>query len=427
MSMGFAVTLLGLTLLTMAVLLVPLLLRQRSAGSSTAYNLSVYRDQLIEVDRDLTRGLVSAEQAEATRAEIGRRILALNADPAAPARSSRGLLVLAAGSVLLLPVAAWTIYGQLGSPSVADEPIAERRAAEAANPGGAPHLDMPHAVEQLTSHLKDHPQDLTGWVLLGRTDMDLGRYTDAVEAYRHAVKLSNQRSDIVGDLAEAQVLAAAGTVTPEAKAAFELGLKDPDTAPRSRYYLALYKFQHGDPHGALQDWVDLEADSPKNAEWLPFLQRRIDQTAKQLGLDPATLKTSSGKPRPAPGPAPTTAEAQPSAPAQPAAPAEPAASAETTNPPSSAEVAAVEQATRGATPEQREAMIRGMVANLAAKLQQNPTDLEGWIRLGRSYMVLGEPVKAADAFSHAMKLQPNDPSLKAAYDQAQAQAAAKGK
>src|SRR5258707_1394643 len=77
MSIGLAVALIGLTSLALAILLVPLLLRRRADGSREAYNLRVYRDQLAEVERDLGRGLLSPEQAEAARAEIGRRILGL--------------------------------------------------------------------------------------------------------------------------------------------------------------------------------------------------------------------------------------------------------------------------------------------------------------------------------------------------------------
>ncbi|HYU12500.1 MAG TPA: c-type cytochrome biogenesis protein CcmI, partial [Stellaceae bacterium] len=77
MSIGLAVALVGLTMLALAMLLVPLLLRRQRDASREAYNLAVYRDQLAEIDRDLARGLLNAEQAEAARAEIGRRILAL--------------------------------------------------------------------------------------------------------------------------------------------------------------------------------------------------------------------------------------------------------------------------------------------------------------------------------------------------------------
>src|SRR5579863_8733633 len=75
-------------------------------------------------------------------------------------------------------------------------------------------------------------------------------------------------------------------------------------------------------------------------------------------------------------------------------------------------------------PEQRENAIRGMVAGLAAKLERNPDDVTGWTRLGRSYLVLGEAGKAADAYAKAMALAPQDKSL--ALGRAQALRAKEG-
>src|SRR4029077_15444763 len=101
-----------------------------------------------------------------------------------------------------------------------------------------------------------------------RSELGLGRYQEAAEAYRHAADLSGQRADISGDWGEAQVLAAGGTVTPAAKEAFAAGLSDPEAAPRSRYYLALAQMQAGEVKNALQAWVDLAAEAPAGADWL---------------------------------------------------------------------------------------------------------------------------------------------------------------
>src|SRR5213078_5280699 len=136
-----------------------------------------------------------------------------------------------------------------------------------------------------------------------------------------------------------------------------------------------------DTKAALQGWVDLATDAPADAEWQPLLGQRIAEAAAQLGVDPATLKTSSGMPSPA-------------------------------------AVAAAAQTTAGASPEERRAMILAMVGNLAAKLEQQPDDVEGWARLGRSYVVLGEPQKARDAYAHALKLKPDDPALRQAHAEA---------
>jgi cytochrome c-type biogenesis protein CcmH len=377
MSVGLAVALIGLTSLALAILLVPLLLRRHNAASRESYNLAVYRDQLTEIERDAARGLLNAEQAEAARAEIGRRILALPPSSAASTSISSRSVAVGAIAVLAVPFAAWLIYARLGAPGLPDQPFAARTTAAKAT-AGIEHIDIGEAVAKIAAHLKEHPEDLRGWLLLGRTELSLGHSAEAVDAYRHAADLSGHRADIMGDWGEAQVIAADGTVTPAAREAFEAALGDKESAPRSRYYLALAKSQQGDVKGALQGWVDLAADAPADAEWLPLVQQRTAEAAAKLGLDPATLKTSSGMPSPA-------------------------------------AVAATAQATAGASQEERRAMILAMVGNLAARLEQRPDDADGWARLGRSYMVLNEPQKARDAYAHAVKLKPDDAALQQAY------------
>src|SRR5439155_13275610 len=115
---GLAVALFGLTALALTMLLAPLFLRRRGPASREVYSLAVYRDQLAEVERDLARGVLAPEHAEAARAEIARRILALKpaeaesgANPAGPMGSRAALTVV----ILVLPVAAVMLYGRLGS------------------------------------------------------------------------------------------------------------------------------------------------------------------------------------------------------------------------------------------------------------------------------------------------------------------------
>ncbi|MGC2414784.1 MAG: tetratricopeptide repeat protein, partial [Stellaceae bacterium] len=159
---------------------------------------------------------------------------------------------------------------------------------------------------------------------------------------------------------------------PAAKEAFTAGLSDPGTAPRSRYYLALAQMQEGDVKGALDAWRELAAEAPAGTDWLPLVQQRIGDAERTLGVDPAAGKAPAS-----------------------------------------------------ASPEQRQAMINAMVERLAARLESQPDDVEGWARLGRSYMVLNEPEKARDAYARAVKLKPDDAALKQSL--AEASAAASGK
>src|SRR5882672_5201226 len=125
------------------MLLAPLFLQRRGPTSREAYNLAVYRDQLAEIERDLARGVLAAEHAEAARAEIARRILALNPAEAEIGPTSRPRLA-ATVAILLLPVAAWILYWQLGSPSLPDQPFAARSAPGAPTAAADP-IDMKEA------------------------------------------------------------------------------------------------------------------------------------------------------------------------------------------------------------------------------------------------------------------------------------------
>ena len=276
MTIGLAVALFGLTSLALGALLVPLLLRQRSAAGRDAYNLAVYRDQLADIERDLARGVLADEEAEAARAEIARRILALKPGENVAGRGSIALIA-ATVAILLLPVAAWTIYWQLGSPAAPDQPFAERAAA-ATSADSAPHGNIGEALARLAAHLAEHSEDLNGWLLLARSEVSLGHFQKAAEAYQHAAELSGQPA-IAGDWGEAQVMAAGGTVTAAARQALETGLKDPESAPRSRYYLALAQLQLGDARGALDAWTTLAKEAPAGADWLPLVRERIAQAA----------------------------------------------------------------------------------------------------------------------------------------------------
>lgn len=402
MSIAVAIGLTSLTSLAVALLLLPLLARRPRPRSREAYNLAVYRDQLAEIDRDLARGVLTPEQAETARAEIGRRILALD-EAETPLPVNPKPLAMAVVAILAMPVAALVIYAALGSPGLPDQPFADRAGdATAAAADGVPQMNMQEALAKLRAHLKTHPDDLTGWLLLARSEAGLGHYRESAEAYGRAAALSQNRPDIAADWGEAQVMAA-GAVTPDAEKAFGAGLQDKASAPKSRYYLALAKLERGDRRGALQDWAALAKDSPPDAEYQPLLRQRITEVATAEGIDPASVL-----PSPAAG---TKGGAAP-----------PAA----LNMPSQQTVAATAKATAGAAPEERRAMIESMVARLAARLEQQPDDAEGWARLGRSYMVLGQPAKARDAYGRAVTLRPNDAALAQALAEATKEAAAVG-
>ncbi|MDZ3837382.1 MAG: c-type cytochrome biogenesis protein CcmI [Rhodospirillales bacterium] len=367
-----------LSLFTALLVAAPLFRRRaRAAASRAQADLLVYRAQLAEVDRDVERGLLAEAEAEAARTEVKRRMLAAAGEPgeAAQAKPARAWRIAAALLGTAAPAVALGLYLSAGAPGQIDRPLAGRDASEAE--AGAEGLSAEEAVEALARALESRPTDVDGWSLLGRSYVGMGRYAEAAEALGRAHRLAPDRVEIASAFGEAEVAAAEGVVGDEAKAVFEGVLAADPREPRARFYLGLAKAQGGDVRGALQDWVDLAALSPAEAPWLASVQEQIARAAGELGVEIASLE-------------PSAAARALGAAAGPVAPRLAPGDAD-----------AIEQM----SDEQREAMIRSMVERLASRLETNPDDRDGWLRLARAYEVLGEAEKAEQARARAEALE----------------------
>lgn len=379
----------AMTLTALALLLWPLLRRHDRIRARPEYDLSVYRAQLDELEREQARGLLGSAEAEAARLEIQRRILAADADrDRRPPPTPRFGLRTASAALLLIgfPLLCGALYLQLGRPGLPDRPFAqraeERRALAAAEQGEQPAA----LIGRLEERVASAPEDLEGWLRLGGAYATAERFDQAADAYRRAIALQPDVAALHAALAEALALSADGIVTGPAQAAIERALELDPKEPRARFYHALELAQRGERQQALDAWVRLAADSPADAPWLPAVRQRAGALAEDLGLDPADVLPEPKAPAVA---------------AEEAAPAGPDA--------------AQAQAMADLPPEEREAAIRDMVEGLAARLEQQPEDIQGWRMLARSYRVLGKPAKAAEASARVANLAPRDLAAQRAY------------
>ncbi len=310
------IAIISLSLGALGLILYPLVRRRPPTAPGRAdYDITVYKDQLAEIDRDLERDLMSPAQAVEARTEVKRRMLAAapggdRDDPDRPVPGGRFAVV--AVIAVLVPLGAVLLYLDLGSPGTPDFPYAGRdaaaRTAAATAAGITPEqrTEVEDIVARLAERLIGEPEDLKGWLLLGRSYVSLGRFTAAAGAYKNAAKMDKGNPDIAAELAETLVLAARSSVTPEAREIFRTVLAADPFNLKGRYYLALDKAQRGDVKGALQGWVDMLAVSPAGAPWLSELQEQIGQAASDLGVDPASVEPSPealelAKKRPPPG------------------------------------------------------------------------------------------------------------------------------
>jgi cytochrome c-type biogenesis protein CcmH len=319
-------------------------------GSET----SVYRDQLTEVDRDVAAGLINPPEAAAARVEIGRRLLAAaDSERKVALGPNVGLRRFAAIIALVgLPLIAVGLYYPLGSPNLPDFPLAQR----SRTPDGTQSLD--NLVAQVEEHLAANPTDGRGWSILAPVLARLGRMDDAIRAFRNSITYNGESSDRRADLGEALVAAAGGVVTADAKAEFERAVALDAEGVKARYFLGLAAEQDGRAADAASIWRAMLEKAPADAPWRPFVQ--------------AALVRVGGTPVPAL---------------------------------SNDAVAAAKDMSET----DRSAMIRSMVDRLAARLHENGDDVEGWLRLVRAYMVLGDADKAKAASSDARQAVAKDP------------------
>ena len=339
--------------------------------ANSGNDVAVYRDQLAEVERDLAAGLIAKPDAEGARVEVSRRLMAaadaLESAPAVAVPTTiawyRRPVVLAV--LVLLPFGASSLYLRLGSPELATETFAAQR-----NIQDDQDALIENLVAKVELHLQNNPNDGRGWEVLAPVYMQLGRYTDSANAWRNTMSLLGESADREANLGESLTAEANGIVTVEAKTAFVRAVTLDNSTVSARYYLGMAAEQDGKREEAAKIWRDLIAESPADAHWVSDVRAALARV-----------------------------EAGPAAPSSGANPAQMAAAA---NQPT----------------DQQTAMIRGMVDGLASRLKQDGSDPDGWVKLVRSYKVLGEPDKEQAAISDAQHALANDPDKQKQFNSA---------
>jgi cytochrome c-type biogenesis protein CcmH len=344
-----------MTAATVAAVLQPLRRTGALASTEQPALVAVYKDQLAEIDADLERGLIGADEARVARLEVQRRLLKQSgrsaSDNATPAASARHAML---ATTLLVPAMAVVAYAVLGSPSIPGQPLSARRAA---SPDQA---QVEILVARVEEQLRQRPDDGRGWEVLAPVYARMGRTQDALDAWRNTIKLQGPNPARLRGQVEASLAVTQGLVDPEARTALETLAKADPADPIPRFWLAIAKQQNGQRAEAAAELQALLADSPADAPWRPAVQERLAELAGAA--------TSSSAPKAAPR-------------------------AEPERGPSAEQIAAAQQM----APEDRSKMIAGMVDGLAARLDRDGADAEGWLRLINAYTVLGRKADAQAA------------------------------
>lgn len=319
-------------------------------------DIAVYRDQLAALDDELESGLIDEKEAETARIEISRRLLNASKVEAGLSVNNDGSdrRVLAIVCSLVVVGVSLGAYLYTGSPELPDQPFAARQDAPPET------QDMATLVGRMEEHLAANPQDGRGWDILAPIYLRMGRAADAAKAFSQAMDVQGPSEPRLSGLGEALVQANNGNVTEQARAAFAQALSLEPNALRPKFFLIVAQEQDGDVNGAITSWRTLLDEAPADIPWRDAVAQRITMLEAR----------ANGAPDSAANLAPGPTEEQ------------------------------VQQAGER-TPEERRAMINNMVTQLAERLTEDGDDIDGWLRLIRSYAVLGQLGKAKTAMNNA--------------------------
>jgi cytochrome c-type biogenesis protein CcmH len=276
-----------LVVIALCYVLPPLLQRAVATDDEREQsNVSIYRDQFNELERDLRDGVLDKEQYEQGRLELQRRLLEdvaapqpQGGDPATPAESSdksgRSAAILLGAAI---PLAAVLLYFQIGTPQAlrprgqapppGQEDVAES-AAEAppvGQPGAPTQQEIEGRVAKLAERLKENPDDAEGWKMLARSYRSFNRYREASEAYARAAALSGNDAELWADYAEALALAGDAQLQGQPLELVNRALQLNPNSQKALWLAGNAAFQAENFQQAISYWERLEKLLPEGSE-----------------------------------------------------------------------------------------------------------------------------------------------------------------
>jgi cytochrome c-type biogenesis protein CcmH len=290
-SMLFVLIALGIALCP-AVVFLWVLLRERkpvTQASQANANAKVYRDQILDLDREHDSGHISDQEWQQSRDELSLRLLEDTSavdDPAA--KTEKPAIWTAVVLAVALPLGSMGMYMWVGQPEALN-PLALK------TPDQVDPKDLAKMAQTLAEKLKEKPDNLQGWVMLGRTYRTLENFDAALRAYDSALKLSAD-DDLKLERIEVIAMQRQGQFEGEPwNVIREILQRDP------QHFGALLtagsaSYADGKFADALKYWEQARKPLDANNPDLEGLESAIATVRERLGMPPAkaTVAATSG-------------------------------------------------------------------------------------------------------------------------------------
>lgn len=366
-----------LTFIAALCVLWPLSRRPQQNIGAMEFDKAVYKARIKEIEKDEEFGRISTDAAKAAKADEARKLIALSnetgSETASNGKASWVVKIAAVAGLIAMPAGTLAAYLQFGSPNLPDQTLASRLSVA---PEDQPLVEL---ISRAEAHLASNPEDARGWSVLAPVYARMGRNEEAMRAWGNVLRLAPETPEVKANLGEAIVAASEGVVTSQAQKLFVAELKENQASAKARFYLALGLAQEGRHEEAVKAWQELIRGGTDASPWMAAARSFLAESAKEAKIELAEVTPQ------APGPTAEQIEA-----------ASEMSSADRSN------------------------MILSMVAGLAQKLDDDPTDKSAWQRLIRAYMVLGRKEDALNAINKAKASHMDDQEFIASLERAKA-------
>ena len=287
--------------------ILPTLLRNKGSGAGVkrgSTNIRIYQDQLSELDNDLRNDILNQEQYSQSKSELQQRMLLdipeENFISEARTNSNRSIAT-SAVLILLVPVVAISLYLLLGNTkALLPQPALEQMEIIGQTPASEDdgHQEISSMVTNLVERLEREPDDLEGWLMLGRTYAIMGRFNEASGIYEKLLAKSPDSAEALVNYADVFAMTQDGSLMGKPIELIDKALRIDPKNPKALALAGTAKFEQGEFKQAAVYWEELLAIIPADSKLAQSVSGSVIQ-AKSLASNnqkvPANTTAQSPK------------------------------------------------------------------------------------------------------------------------------------
>ncbi|MEY8144630.1 c-type cytochrome biogenesis protein CcmI [Falsihalocynthiibacter sp. CO-5D18] len=351
-----------LIVMVLFAFVVPIIKNRQGMVSHADSAQAMWQDQLDEVNRDVKRELISAEDGRSATVEIQRRIIATHREQPPASNSEKSGAWAMISAAIFVPVAATVLYLNIGSPTIPSIVFADRSEEQEVV---AKQEDLKQRL-LLQLESEENGGSTEGWLLLANAYMGMKQYAQAVDAYSRILERDEATFLEFALFAEASILRENGIVSPTAEKALDRSMQMSPGNVVGIYYKSVALAQAGQIDAAFSLLTSRLATAEGLFDWMDSFVAQANFYGAKLGRAPISLSDYAPILR-----GPTAEDID---------------------------------RTSDMSVEDRNAFILSMVERLRARLEDEPNDLDGWLMLARAFTVLGDQQQALRAYRHSEPL-----------------------